>query len=102
MQAVEQECGFLKIQSYVLDTDSQSLSGQSEGVSSCLRFFVTGLPWDKSAKWLRPLLISVAVMVKKRGFHVAAEGDRLLVSLDAGIRVSLDFAAARHQAGILS
>eukprot|EP00747_Dinoflagellata_sp_TGD_P183480 gnl/TRDRNA2_/TRDRNA2_38383_c0_seq2.p1 gnl/TRDRNA2_/TRDRNA2_38383_c0~~gnl/TRDRNA2_/TRDRNA2_38383_c0_seq2.p1 ORF type:complete len:430 (-),score=80.49 gnl/TRDRNA2_/TRDRNA2_38383_c0_seq2:134-1354(-) len=99
---VEDKCGWLRIRGHGLQycRASRQRPGRQRSRTQrqtlpTLRFYVTGLPWAKRAKWEQPLLWSVSAVLQKWGATTKMKGGELSVLLDTGDAVNVEFAAAR-------
>lgn len=94
---VEKDCRFLRISGRDFYDEENQLR-RKRGVVKSIVFYIKGLPWAKRARWLMPLLWSVASVLKARGCTTRVQAGELYVQL-SGMReeeyVRVDFAAAR-------
>lgn len=94
---VEKDCSFLRISGRDYYDEENQLR-RKRGVVKSIVFYIRGLPWAKRARWLMPLLWSVASVLKARGCTTRVQAGELYVQL-SGMRneeyVRVDFAAAR-------
>lgn len=77
---VERECSFLRLAGHAIYDESSNLR-RRRGVSKCVVFYCRGLPWAKRAKWLLPLLWSVAAVLKNAGCTTKVQAGELYVQL---------------------
>jgi hypothetical protein len=98
---VERECGFLRItgKDFFEELDKirkRRCGNSSGGLSMCVVFHCRGLPWAKRAKWLVPLLWSVAAVLKLRNCIAKVQAGELYVKLPSACSfVRLDFIPTR-------
>lgn len=91
---VKRDCGFLRIRAHAVQAETTSKLGRRSAAAT-LRFFIHGLPWAKRAKWLQPLLWSVASVLTRAGTEATVKGGELIASPKANVAVRIDFTAAR-------
>jgi hypothetical protein len=94
---IERDCSFLRIagRDYY---DEQNQLRRKRGVVKSIVFYIRGLPWAKRARWLMPLLWSVASVLKARGCTSRVQAGELYVQLPGMCTedfIRIDFAAAR-------
>lgn len=94
-ELVMSECQFLRIQEYRVLPDI-SKKAMRRNSSWTLRFYVCGVPSQKRARWLQPLFVSVAAMLRRRGCTTRVQGCEFFVSLEHDREaIRIDFAASR-------
>lgn len=101
---VEQECAFLRLVGEKMSYEETTHLRRQRGVERCVVFYCKGLPWAKRAKWLLPLLWSVAAVLRSKGVFTKVQSGELYAQMPgaqgepaSGSRlVRLDFAAARN------
>jgi len=94
-ELVMSECQFLRLQEYCLlpEISRKAMRCKSKWM---LRFYVHGVPCQKRAKWLQPLSVSVAAVLRRRGCTTKVHSCELFVTLENdGEVIHIDFAAAR-------
>jgi hypothetical protein len=100
MALVERECAFLRTAGMDI-YDESNVVRRRRGVVQCVVFYVRGLPWAKRARWLLPLLWSVAAVLNLKGCVAKVQAGELYAQLPStrgpgrSSSVRLDFAAAR-------
>jgi len=95
LEIVEHACGFLRIHGSGMYTESSSKL-KHRGVEASVLFYIKGLPSAKRAKWVLPLLWSVASILQRRGWPAVVKGGKLYMPIRTGMLARIDFAAARH------
>jgi hypothetical protein len=95
---VERDCAFLRLAGHQVYDETSHLR-RRRGVSKCVVFYCRGLPWAKRAKWLLPLLWSVAAVLKARGCTCKVQAGELYAQLPSARKsgtafVRVDFGAA--------
>jgi len=94
-ELVMSECQFLRIQEYGLRPEI-SRKAMRRNAKWMLRFYVHGVPCQKRAKWLQPLSVSVAAVLRRHGCTTKVHSCELFVTLENdGEVIHVDFAAAR-------
>jgi hypothetical protein len=101
---VERECAFLRLTGEKACYEETTHLRRQRGVERCVVFYCKGLPWAKRAKWLLPLLWSVAAVLRARGVFTKVQSGELYAQMpgaqgepaDGSRLVRLDFAAARN------
>lgn len=94
---VERECAFLRLVGEKASYEETTRLRLQRGVERCVIFYCKGLPWAKRAKWLLPLLWSVAAVLKSKGVFTKVQGGELYAQMPgADSLIRLDFAAARN------
>jgi hypothetical protein len=102
---VERECAFLRTAGTDI-YDESNIVRRRRGVVKCVVFYVRGLPWAKRARWLLPLLWSVAAVLNLKGCVAKVQAGELYAQLPStrgpgrSSFVRLDFAAARDLNGM--
>jgi hypothetical protein len=92
---VVRECSFLRVTGFGLHEESNRIRRQ-RGAAKCVMLYVKSLPWAKRAKWLHPLLRSVAALLQAKGCATKMQGGELYAKLESSRNLArLDFAAAR-------
>jgi hypothetical protein len=92
---VVRECSFLRVTGFGLHEESNRVRRQ-RGAAKCVMLYVKSLPWAKRAKWLHPLLRSVAALLQAKGCATKMQGGELYAKLGSSRNLArLDFAAAR-------
>jgi len=91
---VKRDCSFLRIRAHAVQSETTAKLGRRSAAAT-LRFFIHGLPWAKRAKWLQPLLWSVASVLSRAGTEATVKGGELIASPAGNVAVRIDFTAAR-------
>lgn len=97
VQAVEGSCGWLRLNGHCLrihDEDAQTHARRLDAWGT-LRFHVRGLPTMRRAKWVQPLLRSVAVQLRGLGHDVYIRHGELFAPTGDGTVLRIDLAASR-------
>lgn len=97
---VARDCAFLRLTDQVI-YDETSHVRRRRGVTKCVLFHCRGLPWAKRAKWLLPLLWSVAAVLRRKGCTTKVQAGELYAQLPSACSespqlVRLDFGAAHN------
>jgi len=78
---VMKECQFLRIQEYCVLPEIRR-KGMRLNSNWTVRFYVHGLPVQQRAKWLQPLLATVASMLRRHCCDIQVQRCELIVSLE--------------------
>jgi hypothetical protein len=94
---IERELAFLRLAGHAIYDETNHIR-RRRGVTQCVVFYCRGLPWAKRAKWLLPLLWSVAAVLKAQGCTCKVQAGELYAqppSAGPGSNfIRLDFGAA--------
>lgn len=93
IQLMYQECSWLQLCGQELHRQADK-HGHGRNLLS-VRFYVRGLPWQRRPKWQLPLLWAVSAVFQRCGTKASMRGQELLVTLDNGATLRVDFVALR-------
>jgi hypothetical protein len=94
-QAVEGSCGWLRLNGHSLRFHDEDDNTRRSDAWGTLRFHVRGLPTMRRAKWIQPLLRSVAVQLRGCGYDVCIRHGELFAPTEDGAFLRIDLTASR-------
>merc|ERR1712203_1251041 len=89
-EVVERECSFLRFRGHSIFNEATRRKPR-RGVAGTVRFYVTGLPSAKRAKWTQPLCRSVMAMLQRCSCTTRMQGGELYMHITDGMVLRLEF-----------